>query len=85
MKELEKDMSLLRAGMKEVERELEFYRGQEILSGDRYIQEILSGDRYIQEILSGDRDIQETGTFRRQVHSGYPFRFFKDSKKKFQN
>ena len=75
MKELEKDMSLLRAGMKEVERELEFYRGQEILSGDRYIQEILSGDRYI----------QETGTFRRQVHSGYPFRFFKDSKKKFQN
>ena len=37
MKELEKDMNLLRVGMKEVERELEFYRGQQVLSGDRYI------------------------------------------------
>lgn len=36
MKELEKDMNLLRVGMKEVERELEFYRGQQVLSGDRY-------------------------------------------------
>ena len=36
MKELEKDMGLLRAGMKEVGREVEFYRGQNIQQGDRY-------------------------------------------------
>ena len=37
MKELEKDMNLLRNGMKEVEREIEFYRTQPISSGDRYL------------------------------------------------
>jgi len=37
MKELEKDMGLLRAGMKEVGREVEFYRGQNIQQGDRYL------------------------------------------------
>jgi len=37
MKELEKDMSQLRQGMKEVERELEFFRTQtNTEKGDRY-------------------------------------------------
>jgi hypothetical protein len=36
MKELEKDMTMLRAGMKEVGREIEFYRGQPVQHGDRY-------------------------------------------------
>jgi hypothetical protein len=35
MKELEKDMTMLRAGMKEVGREIEFYRGQPVQHGDR--------------------------------------------------
>ena len=30
MKELEKDMNMLRNGLKEVEREVEFYRGQQV-------------------------------------------------------
>ena len=38
MKELEKDMSMLRNGLKEVEREVEFYRGQPVtFDGDRYL------------------------------------------------
>ena len=38
MKELEKDMSMLRNGLKEVEREVEFYRGQQVTyDGDRYL------------------------------------------------
>ncbi len=37
MKELEKDMNLLRNGMKEVEREVEFFRTQPALNGDRYM------------------------------------------------
>ena len=37
MKELEKDMSQLRSGMKECGREVEFYRGQALTSGDRYL------------------------------------------------
>jgi len=37
MKQLEKDMSLLRVGMKECEREMEFYRGQPVSNGDRYL------------------------------------------------
>ena len=37
MKELEKDMNMLRNGMKEVEREIEFYRTQPISNGDRYL------------------------------------------------
>ena len=38
MKELEKDMGLLRNGMKEVEREIEFFRTQPAVQGDRYLQ-----------------------------------------------
>ena len=30
-------MNLLRNGMKEVEREIEFYRNQPVASGDRYL------------------------------------------------
>ena len=37
MKELEKDMTLLRSGMKECGREVEFYRGQPVTNGDRYL------------------------------------------------
>ena len=37
MKELEKDVTMLRNGMKEVNREVEFYRSQPITSGDRYL------------------------------------------------
>ena len=37
MKELEKDMTHLRSGMKECGREVEFYRGQALTSGDRYL------------------------------------------------
>ena len=37
MKELEKDMGQLRTGMKECGREVEFYRGQTLTSGDRYL------------------------------------------------
>ena len=38
MKELEKDMNMLRNGLKEVEREVEFYRGQtDGQTGDRYL------------------------------------------------
>ena len=37
MKELEKDMTLLRSGMKECGREVEFYRGQTLTSGVRYL------------------------------------------------
>ena len=37
MKELEKDMTMLRAGMKEVGREIEFYRGQPVQPGDRLV------------------------------------------------
>merc|ERR1719273_1107913 len=37
MKELEKDMTQLRTGMKECGREVEFYRGQTLTSGDRYL------------------------------------------------
>ena len=35
MKELEKDMAMLRNGMKEVGREVEFFRTQTPLNGDR--------------------------------------------------
>ena len=37
MKELEKDMAMLRNGMKEVGREIEFYRTQPPVTGDRYV------------------------------------------------
>merc|ERR1711953_65140 len=37
MKELEKDMAMLRNGMKEVGREVEFYRTQPPVTGDRYL------------------------------------------------
>lgn len=37
MKELEKDMGQLRNGMKECGREVEFYRGQALTTGDRYL------------------------------------------------
>merc|ERR1712045_224937 len=37
MKELEKNMGQLRTGMKECGREVEFYRGQTLTSGDRYL------------------------------------------------
>ena len=37
MKELEKDMAMLRNGMKEVGREVEFFRTQTPLNGDRYV------------------------------------------------
>jgi len=37
MKELEKDMTQLRSGMKECGREVEFYRGQPVTNGDRYL------------------------------------------------
>jgi len=37
MKELEKDMAILRNGMKEVGRELEFFRTQPPTNGDRYL------------------------------------------------
>lgn len=37
MKELEKDMNMLRNGMKEVEREIEFFRTQPASNGDRYL------------------------------------------------
>lgn len=37
MKELEKDMTGLRAGMKECGREVEFWRGQAVSPGDRYL------------------------------------------------
>lgn len=37
MKELEKDMAILRNGMKEVGRELEFFRTQPPANGDRYL------------------------------------------------
>ena len=37
MKELEKDMTQLRTGMKECGREVEFYRGQTLTTGDRYL------------------------------------------------
>merc|ERR1712223_754122 len=46
MKELEKDMAMLRNGMKEVGREIEFYRTQPPLNGDRYLpvmKEFVSG------------------------------------------
>ena len=39
MKELEKDMAMLRNGMKEVGREIEFYRTQTPVTGDRYVGE----------------------------------------------
>ena len=39
MKELEKDMAMLRNGMKEVGREIEFYRTQTPVTGDRYVCE----------------------------------------------
>jgi hypothetical protein len=52
MKELEKDMTMLRAGMKEVGREIEFYRGQPVQHGDRSVftfgvlcQTVQYGDR----------------------------------------
>ena len=35
MKELEKDMAMIRNGMKEVGREIEFFRTQTPLNGDR--------------------------------------------------
>lgn len=37
MGELEKDMGGLKSNLKEVERELEFQRGQEATPGDRFI------------------------------------------------
>ena len=37
MKELEKDMNQLRGGLKEVGREVEFYRSQPVSTGDRYL------------------------------------------------
>lgn len=37
MKELEKEMTLLRSGIKECGREVEFYRGQTVAAGDRYL------------------------------------------------
>ena len=37
MKDLEKDMGQLLTGMKECGREVEFYRGQTLTSGDRYL------------------------------------------------
>ena len=37
MKELEKDMTQLRSGMKECGREVEFYRSQPVTNGDRYL------------------------------------------------
>ena len=37
MKELEKDMTHLRSGMKECGREVEFYRSQPVTNGDRYL------------------------------------------------
>ena len=37
MKELEKDMAMLRNGMKEVGREVEFFRTQTPLNGDRLV------------------------------------------------
>lgn len=46
MKELEKDMAMLRNGMKEVGREVEFFRTQTPLNGDRYLpvmKEFVSG------------------------------------------
>ena len=39
MKELEKDMAMLRNGMKEVGREIEFYRTQTPVTGDRDVCE----------------------------------------------
>jgi hypothetical protein len=56
MKELEKDMTMLRAGMKEVGREIEFYRGQPVQHGDRSVftfgllfccQPVQHGDRSV--------------------------------------
>ena len=43
MKELEKDMAMLRNGMKEVGREIEFYRTQPPVTGDRYVQGVSMG------------------------------------------
>ena len=43
MKELEKDMAMLRNGMKEVGREIEFYRTQPPVTGDRYVQGVFMG------------------------------------------
>lgn len=37
MGELEKDMGLLRNGLKEVEREIEFHRSQPVAMGDRFL------------------------------------------------
>ena len=62
MKELEKDMGLLRNGMKEVEREIEFFRTQPAVQGDRYLQvgeneEIYSLSRYKLIYSAGDERI----------------------------
>jgi dishevelled associated activator of morphogenesis len=37
MGELEKDMGLLRNGLKEVEREIEFHRSQPVAVGDQFL------------------------------------------------
>ena len=42
MKELEKDMAILRNGMKEVGRELEFFRTQPPTNGDRYSSDMIT-------------------------------------------
>jgi hypothetical protein len=53
MKELEKDMTMLRAGMKEVGREIEFYRGQPVQHGDR--SAFTYGLHFCQPVQHGDR------------------------------
>ncbi len=53
MKELEKDMTMLRAGMKEVGREIEFYRGQPVQHGDRSV--FIFGVQFCQPVQHGDR------------------------------
>ena len=66
MKELEKDMSLIRVGMKECEREMEFYRGQPVSNGDRLLLQqkttIKSLHLYIMKIPPCNERIFDNGS-----------------------
>ena len=63
MKELEKDMAMLRNGMKEVGREVEFYRTQPPVNGDRYLHMLKFKISKKAHLLS-----RETGSFNSQIN-----------------
>ena len=67
MKELEKDMAILRNGMKEVGRELEFFRTQPPTNGDRYSSDMITSIVKVclsllsknLQVLTGDERVSE--------------------------